>query len=254
MSQNKTPDNKKKVKDEFIMDSNHEFVYFTGKISKHILSKTDDNYLIGVNINDIRAKDIFYKDECKVITDILQTQNQKTYKKTVPRPYLVVFAPKSVNKRLQAIDKYAIGTYVQFKISKGFNTVKDKISISAHDLDISTQHASAKDKKYGTGIFVNSKFVSVNNLSFKDDDLIRLLDVIHEKNEGDVDNILIINHLINKWLAKGIESKKRKEYEEECKKLELLKKNEVKQTSDALHLALQNVKDIYKQTLSTSTT
>lgn len=238
----------KKKKDNFIIDSNGECIYFTGKISKHILSK-NEKYLIGVNINDIRAKDNFYSDECKEIIDILRAENKKS-KKPIPRPYVVLFAPKSVNNRLQTMDKFSIDTYVQFKIAKGFNKEKDKISISAQDLDISEQHVLTKESKYGTGIFINSQFVSVNNLSFKDDNLIKLLDAIHDKNDGDVDNMLVISHLINKWLAKGIELKKRKEYESECKKLELLKKSEVKQTSEALESALQSVKDIYTQTIS----
>ena len=54
-----------------ILDSNNEFIYFTGKISKHIFSKNNDN-MIGVNINDLKVYDKFYKDECLQLIKKLQ--------------------------------------------------------------------------------------------------------------------------------------------------------------------------------------
>ena len=54
-----------------LLDSQHEFIYFTGKISKHVLSKKDEK-LIGVNVNDIRVLDKFYKDEFNMIVQKLQ--------------------------------------------------------------------------------------------------------------------------------------------------------------------------------------
>ena len=56
-----------------LLDSQHEFIYFTGKISKHVLSKKDEK-LIGVNVN-ISDADKFYKDEFNMI---VQKHKKKT--------------------------------------------------------------------------------------------------------------------------------------------------------------------------------
>ena len=101
-------------------------------------------------------------------------------------------------------------------------------------------------------IFINSKFTSVEDLEFNSPALISLLDKIYDSKSKDVNDILSLNKLINKWLAKGIELQKKKEYEIERIKLENKKKEEVKQTSEALVKALQSVKSIYDETIQQS--
>tara|TARA_B100001093_G_C26751441_1_gene981336 strand:+ start:530 stop:1258 length:729 start_codon:yes stop_codon:yes gene_type:complete len=233
-----------------ILDSNNEFIYFTGKISKHIFSKNNDN-MIGVNINDLKVYDKFYKDECLQLIKKLQNKNVKLYKKEIPRPYLVLFAPKAVNKDL-SVNKYPIGTYVKFIVEQGHKIVKDKKDqiFNVTNLEVDTSHKKNIEKKYGTGIFINSKFTPIDELSFKSPILISLLDKVYDNNTGDIDHILNLNTLINKWLSKGIEHQKKQEYEIERKKLESKKKDEVKQTSEALVKALQSVKTIYNETIS----
>ena len=58
--------------------------------------------------------------------------------------------------------------------------------------------------------------------------------------------------LINKWLSKGIESQKRKEYEEERAQLEKIKKAEAVESSKALLKALKSVKEIYRESLQSA--
>lgn len=236
-----------------LLDSQHEFIYFTGKISKHVLSKKDEK-LIGVNVNDIRVLDKFYKDEFSMIVQKLQKKNVKLYKKEIPRPFLILFAPKTLNRCLENIDKYPVDTYVKFKVDMGHKKIKDKKEeiINVADMELYDNHPKNIEKKYGTGIFINSKFTPVEDLEFNSPALISLLDKIYDSKSKDINDILSLNKLINKWLAKGIELQKKKEYEIERMKLENKKKEEVKQTSEALVKALQSVKSIYDETIQQS--
>lgn len=233
-----------------IVDSNSEFIYFTGKISKHVLSKQNNN-IIGVNINDLKVFDNFYKEEGIVFMKSLQDKNVKLYKKKIPRPFLILFAPKSLNKNINNLENFPLDTYIKFKVERGIKKTKDKEEYiyNASDLEMYKTHNKNIEKKYGTGIFIDSKFKSINELSFKSPELINLLDKIYDTNSGDIDTILNLNTLINKWLSKGIEIQKQQEYETERKILESKKKAEVKETSDALIKALQSVKSIYGETM-----
>ena len=56
---------------------------------------------------------------------------------------------------------------------------------------------------------------------------------------------------LNKWLSKGIESQKKREYEEERARLEKIKKAEAVESSKALLKALNSVKTIYRESLQT---
>tara|TARA_B100000575_G_scaffold292744_1_gene301964 strand:+ start:97 stop:831 length:735 start_codon:yes stop_codon:yes gene_type:complete len=233
---------------KYLLDDNKDFIYFTGKISKHIMSKKTQK-LIGVNINDLVVFDKFNKNEAKDLLSKLQEENFKIAKKEIPRPYLVLFAPKVVNRSLETIDKFPVGTYIKFKISYGYHKEKKKKIYNAADLEYYKEHSKNIEKRYGTGIFINSKFTPIDQITFKSDVLIQLLDKIYDNQMVDIDNILSLNSLINNWLAKGIEVQKRKEYEEERKKLELSKKEEAEESSKALVEALQSVKAIYKESL-----
>ena len=236
-----------------LLDSQHEFIYFTGKISKHVVSKKDEK-LIGVNVNDIQVLDKFYKDEFSMIVTKLQKKNLTLYKKKIPRPFLILFAPKTLNRCLENIDKYPVNTYVKFKVDMGHKKIKDKKEeiINVADMEIYDNHYRNTEKIYGTGIFINSKFTSIEDLEFNSPILISLLDKIYDLKSKDINDILNLNKLINKWLAKGIELQKGKEYEIERVKLENKKREEVKQTSEALVKALQSVKSIYDETIQQS--
>jgi hypothetical protein len=236
-----------------LLDSNKEFIYFTGKIAKHILSKKN-NAIIGVNINDLKVLDKFYREEGQQFFNKLQNKNLTLYKKEVPRPYLVLFAPKAINKSLNNIEKYPVGTYIKFKVEQGYKTDKDKKNeiFNATDIEYFVAHPQNIEKKYGTGIFINSKFTPIDELSFKSPELIKLLDSLMDNKTVDIDNILSLNSLINKWLSKGIELQKKQEYEIEIKQLESIKKDEIKKTSEALVKALQSVKSIYVDTIQQS--
>ena len=94
---------------------------------------------------------------------------------------------------------------------------------------------------------INSKFVGLDKLTFKSESLLELLDKIYDNQEYDSETALSLNNLINKWLSKGIEIQKKKEYEEERAELERLKKAEAIESSKALLQALNSVKNIYKQ-------
>ena len=94
---------------------------------------------------------------------------------------------------------------------------------------------------------INSKFIGLDKLTFKSEHLLELLDKIYDNQEYDTETALSLNNLINKWLSKGIEIQKKKEYEEERAQLEKLKKAEAIESSKALLQALNSVKNIYKQ-------
>ena len=234
-----------------LLDSNKKFIYFTGKVAKHILSKKN-NTIIGVNINDLKVLDKFYREEGQQFINKLQNKNVTLYNKEVPRPYLVLFAPKSVNKSLNNIEKYPVGTYIKFKVEQGYKTDKKNEIFNATDLEYFVAHPQNIEKKYGTGIFINSKFTPIDELSFKSPELIKLLDSLMDNKTVDIDNVLSLNSLINKWLSKGIELQKKEEYEIERKQLESIKKDEIKKTSEALVKALQSVKSIYVETIQQS--
>ena len=232
-----------------LLDCNQEFIYFTGKVSKHILSKKEKK-LIGVNINDLAVHDKFHKGEAQQFIKEIQTETKKYAKKDTPRPYLLVFAPKVINRSLDKIDKYPVGTYVKFKVSSGYNEQKKKKFFNASDLEYCREHQSNVNERRGTGIMVNSHFIPLDQLSFKSKPLLELLDKVYDNQTHDVDTILSLNLLINKWLSKGIESQKRKEYEEERAQLEKIKKAEAVESSKALLKALRSVKEIYKESLN----
>ena len=96
---------------------------------------------------------------------------------------------------------------------------------------------------------VNSHFVSLDELTFKSKPLLELLDKVYDNQDYDVETILSLNHHINKWLSKGIESQKKREYEEERARLEKIKKAEAVESSKALLKALNSVKTIYRESL-----
>lgn len=232
-----------------LLDCEQEFIYFTGKISKHVTSKGDskDQKIIGVNINDLKVFDKFHKGESKKFLNEIQTETKKYAKKDTPRPFLTIFAPKIVNKALEKIDKYPVGTYVKMKVSSGFNKQKKKQYFNAIDLEYSKENSANTKERNGTGIIINSKFVGLDKLTFKSDQLLELLDKIYDNQEYDSETALSLNNLINKWLSKGIEIQKKKEYEEERAQLEKNKKAEAIESSRALLQALNSVKTIYKQ-------
>ena len=211
-----------------LLDCEQEFIYFTGKISKHVTSKGEskDQKIIGVNINDLKVFDKFHKGESKKFLNEIQTETKKYAKKDTPRPFLTIFAPKIVNKALENIDKYPVGTYVKMKVSSGFNKQKKKQYFNAIDLEYSKENSANTKERNGTGIMINSKFVGLDKLTFKSESLLELLDKIYDNQEYDSETALSLNNLINKWLSKGIEIQKKKEYEEERAELERLKKAE----------------------------
>ena len=232
-----------------LLDCEQEFIYFTGKISKHVTSKGEskDQKIIGVNINDLKVFDKFHKGDSKKFLNEIQTETKKYAKKDTPRPFLTIFAPKIVNKALEQIDKYPVGTYVKMKVSSGFNKQKKKQYFNAIDLEYSKENSANTKERNGTGIMINSKFVGLDKLTFKSESLLELLDKIYDNQEYDSETALSLNNLINKWLSKGIEIQKKKEYEEERAELERLKKAEAIESSKALLQALNSVKSIYKQ-------
>ncbi len=234
-----------------LLDCDQEFIYFTGKISKHISSKKD-NKLIGVNINDLAVHDKFHRGEGMQFIKEIQAETKKYTKKETPRPYLIVFAPKVINKSLENIEKYPVGTYVKFKVSSGFNEQKKKKYFNASDLEYCREHQSNVKERRGTGILINSHFIPLDKLTFKSAELIELLDKVYDNQTHDVNTILSLNMLINKWLSKGIESQKRKEYEEERAQLEKIKKAEAVESSKALLKALKSVKEIYRESLQSA--
>ena len=235
-----------------LLDCEQEFIYFTGKISKHVTSKGDskDQKIIGVNINDLKVFDKFHKGESKKFLNEIQIETKKYAKKDTPRPFLTIFAPKIVNKALENIDKYPVGTYVKMKVSSGFNKQKKKQYFNAIDLEYSKENSSNTKERNGTGIMINSKFVGLDKLSFKSEQLLELLDKIYDNQAHDSETALSLNNLINKWLSKGIEIQKQKEYEEERAQLEKNKKAEAIESSKALLNALNSVKSIYKQSVT----
>jgi hypothetical protein len=232
-----------------LLDCEQEFIYFTGKISKHVTSKGDskDQKIIGVNINDLKVFDKFHKGESKIFLNEIQEETKKYTKKDTPRPFLTIFAPKIVNKALEKIDKYPIGTYVKMKVSSGFNKQKKKQYFNAIDLEYCKENIANTKERNGTGIMINSKFIGLDKLTFKSAQLLELLDKIYDNQEYDTETALSLNSLINKWLSKGIEIQKKREYEEERAQLEKLKKAEAIESSKALLQALNSVKTIYKQ-------
>ena len=156
-----------------------------------------------------------------------------------------------INKSLENIDKFPVGTYVKFKVSSGYNKQKKKKFFNALDLEYCKEHQTNTKERRGTGIMVNSHFVSLDELTFKSKPLLDLLDKVYDNQEHDVETILSLNHLINKWLSKGIESQKKREYEEERARLEKIKKAEAVESSKALLKALNSVKTIYRESLQT---
>ena len=239
---------------KYLLDENKEFIYFTGKISKHVISKKTEK-LIGANINDLVVYDKFNRNEAIDLYEKLRNEidTTKDKKKEVPRPYLILFAPKIINTALEDISKFPLGTYVRFKISYGYNKSKNRVSYSASELEYFKEHKKNIEKRYGTGLFLDSKFIPIENIDFNSEVLTRFLDRIYEKQDVTIDNILSLNTLINSWIAKGIRVQKNKEYEEERLKLELSKKQEAEQSSEELIEALQSVKDIYRDTLEKKT-
>lgn len=239
---------------KYLLDQNKEFIYFTGKISKHIISKKTDK-LIGANINDLVVYDKFNRNEAIDLYEKLRNEidTTKDKKKEIPRAYLILFAPKIINTALEDINKFPIGTYVKFKISYGYNKLKNRVSYSASELEYYKEHKKNIEKRYGTGLFFDSKFIPIENIHFNSEVLIKFLDKIYEKQNVSLDNILSLNTLINSWIAKGIRVQKHKEYEEERLKLELSKKKEAEQSSEALIEALESVKNIYRGTLQKKT-
>lgn len=233
-----------------LLDCEQEFIYFTGKISKHITSKKDEK-VIGTNINDLQVYDKFHKGEAKKFLSEIQEENKKISKKETPRPYLIIFAPKVINRSLENIEKFPVGTYVKFKVSSGYNEQKKKKYFNALDIEYCKDHQTNTKERRGTGIMVNSHFVSLDELTFKSKPLLDLLDKVYDNQEHDVETILSLNLLINKWLSKGIESQKKREYEEERARLEKIKKAEAVESSKALLKALNSVKTIYRESLQT---
>ena len=67
-----------------LLDCEQEFIYFTGKISKHILSKKDEK-VIGTNINDLQVYDKFHRGEGKKFLSEIQDENEKISKKETPK-------------------------------------------------------------------------------------------------------------------------------------------------------------------------
>ena len=127
---------------------------------------------------------------------------------------------------------------------------KKKQYFNAIDLEYCKENIANTKERNGTGITINSKFVGLDKLTFKSTHLLELLDKIYDNQEHDVETILGLNNLINKWLSRGIESQKKREYEEERAQLEKTKKAEAVESSKALLQALNSVKSIYKQSLT----
>ena len=70
-----------------LLDCEQEFIYFIGKISKHVTSKGDskDQKIIGVNINDLKVFDKFHKGESQKFLNEIQTETKKYAKKGCSR-------------------------------------------------------------------------------------------------------------------------------------------------------------------------
>ena len=76
-----------------------------------------------------------------MIVQKLQKKNVKLYKE-IPRPFLILFAPKTLNRCLENIDNFAVDTYVKFKVIWAIKKIKDKKEevINAADMELFDNH------------------------------------------------------------------------------------------------------------------
>ena len=92
----------------------------------------------------------FYKALEITINWFKDPKNLKLYKKEIPRPFLILFAPKTLNRCLENIDKYPVDTYVKYKVDMGYKKIKDKKEevINVADMELYNEHPKNIEKKY----------------------------------------------------------------------------------------------------------
>lgn len=233
---------------DVLIDDNGEFIYFEGKVSKFIYSKKN-NSLIGANITSIELVDKFYKTEFRNLIDSLQNEYFNLYKKKIPREYLIIFSPLSKNEALKNYENLKLGFPVRFKVLKRFDKTKKRSMFSACDTEYykkSVKDDPPKFVKQLPGIYTGKTYISLDDLNLKSDELLKLLDNIAKRSS--IDEIFNFNSHIKVWLFNHIQQVKKQEYERECKILEEKKKREYEETSNALAIALDNIKNCLPST------
>ena len=237
----------------FMIDDNGEFIYFTGNLTKFIYSKKNNN-LIGANISHIELVDKFYKNEFKELIGNLQTEYNNIYNKKTPREYLIIFAPTIHNSNIKNFENLKVNFQVKFKISKRFDKTKNKICYNACEVEHyrrSLKEDPPKFIKQLPGIYTGKEYISKEDLNINNGELLKLLDQIAENSS--FESILEINNHVKQWLSNKIERIKKHELEEEVKRLQRQKKEEYEQSSAVLVGAIDNIENVYRKLLESST-